>query len=203
MQLLPVPNACSVATEAGQVLRCRLGLLASDCAASIPNNGFSPNPLCIDCDQPPVVKILKLYGELHSTLQTGNDGRYWLRVYLPACLLDAAGILFGLAIPVFTGAALDASVPGFNRSALRWPIGAIASAADLQTPTQLVTGLCGAALLSTAISVVCLFGSTALLAGHVRKLQSALRERTLRHILSLPLRSVQKHISSGMVSVGA
>lgn len=120
----------------------------------------------------------------------------WAGVFAGALGLDAVAILFSLASPVLTGAALDILVSGSvtevtsrYKKALAFPL--------TDDPRHAVAVLCGLAVALTICSVVCATYSSRLLAQRTREFQSHIRAKTLARLLSLRTESYDS-LSSGV-----
>ena len=137
----------------------------------------------------------RLIAAFGPTLQWSN----WVETYFYALVLDTGAVLSALLVPVLTAAALDVAISKYGEVSLKGPVRLFVS--DFSSQPALVTWLCGVAIVSTVISVVCATFSSALLASHVRKTQSSLRERVLQHLLGLPLSAHLRISSSAAVTL--
>ena len=141
----------------------------------------------------------EVYRKLIAAFGPTLKWSHWVQIYFYSLILDTGAVLSGLLVPVLTAAALDVAISKHGEIALKWPVRLFVS--DLTPQSELVTWLCGLAVGSTVIAVVCATFSSALLASHVRRIQSSLRERVLRHLLFLPLIAHLRISSSAAVTL--
>jgi ATP-binding cassette subfamily B protein len=112
----------------------------------------------------------------------------WARVFAICLACDAFAILFSLATPLLTGAALDVLVAG-SAEKLSGRYGSLLPFAHHSEPSAAVAILCGLAGVLTVAALVCATYSARLLADRIRQFQSHLRAVTLGRLMALQAES--------------